>query len=191
MVHLLRPSGRGLEAVAHVTSDTSAPERALLCLINPTGSPVRTNVTLPLYYAGLPPGARVTVRRVPVGLAAAAAAAAGVAAAEGQAARPRDETHVVGADGAGFTDVVRPAAALRGRTPRDPGAHRGLARRCSPWRSTPRRTPPSRCAPRERARSLLSVAGILWSIVQERNIPPDCGWFCRTVSKFPFSQVES
>ena len=50
-------------------------------------------MTLPLYYAGLPPGTRVTVRRVPVGLAA--------------VENPRDETHVVGADGAGFTDVVR------------------------------------------------------------------------------------
>ena len=48
------------EAVAHLTSDVSAPERGLASFVNPTNKTISANITIPLYYTGLPPGTALT-----------------------------------------------------------------------------------------------------------------------------------
>ena len=52
---------RDLEVVAHLSSDASDPARALIALVNPTRARISKRVTVPLWYTGLPPGARVRV----------------------------------------------------------------------------------------------------------------------------------
>jgi hypothetical protein len=137
LIHVHRPDSRSLEAVVHVTADTSAPERAMAVFINPTAKDVSRNCTLPLYYAGLAPGTAVTATPLdfvayetaattdawpffmPSSIASSdtlipptAGAAVGVGKLRGSAgnvAIGTDEgssSHVVGSDGAGFTDIV-------------------------------------------------------------------------------------
>jgi hypothetical protein len=95
MVHLKRPSARSLEAVAHVTSDASAPLRAIVGVANPTADRTfEERLNVPLYYTGLPPGARVCAKAVSGGSAAARAPLAG------------NSSHTLGEPGGGFTDIV-------------------------------------------------------------------------------------
>ena len=103
MIHLLRPSARDLEACVHVTPDASSPQRALLALINPTRRALKRNVTVPLWYTGLPPGTKLQLAPLPLrGGAPSAAEPSPFASGQGS------ETHVLGADGtaAGLTDAV-------------------------------------------------------------------------------------
>ena len=60
-LHLARPTSRSVEATAHVDASPGAHERALLSLFNPTPRALQGVVALPLYYAGLAPGAGVSV----------------------------------------------------------------------------------------------------------------------------------
>ena len=60
-LHLARPTSRSVEATAHVDASPAAGERALLSLFNPAGTPRQGALALPLYYAGLAPGAGVSV----------------------------------------------------------------------------------------------------------------------------------
>ena len=64
LIHLRRPDSRSISSVMHVSADTSAPERALLILINPTPRNLTDAVAAPLYYAGLTPGTHVQVSDV-------------------------------------------------------------------------------------------------------------------------------
>jgi hypothetical protein len=91
-LHLSRPTSRSLEAVVHVDADAAAPVRALLAVVNPTGVAQAATVAVPLYYAGLAPGARVNVSTV------------SPANGSGTAAPVFIRTAVVGVQGA-FTDV--------------------------------------------------------------------------------------
>ena len=105
MIHLLRPSLRGLEAVAHVTADSSLPMRALISVLNPTASALQQRVTVPLYYTGLAPGTTVNVSSVaPSG---SGIGAGWLAATRAPLRTSANETHVLGGDkGAGFTEIV-------------------------------------------------------------------------------------
>ena len=95
VLHVGRPTSRAVEGVVHV--DPAAPaggERALVSLINPAARALAADVFVPLYYAGLPPGAPVSIWRVWPGAA------------------PRElvRTAVVGQDGGGVFDVRVEAA---------------------------------------------------------------------------------
>ena len=96
LLHLRRPDSRSLEAVLHVTADASAPSRALLALVNPTARALPAErLVVPLYYAGLAPGATVTVAAVDLGNG------------RGLGVPAAPQQHVLGADkGAGPTDIV-------------------------------------------------------------------------------------
>lgn len=60
MVHVSRPSGRGLEVIVHVNASATPDEpRAMANLFNPTEATIKRTVELPLYYAGVAPGASV------------------------------------------------------------------------------------------------------------------------------------
>lgn len=61
IVHIRRPDGQSVDGIVHV--NPSLPELALAAFFNPTTQPLRVNVTLPLYYAGVAPGIRLTVTR--------------------------------------------------------------------------------------------------------------------------------
>lgn len=88
MIHILRPSARALEAAVHVTSDTSEPARALIALINPTRRRLTQQLAVPLYYTGLRPGARVSVRALNMTYSS-SGANSGAAATAPTAAAPR------------------------------------------------------------------------------------------------------
>ena len=100
-MHLLRPNARGLEAVVHVTADTSLPLRALVGVLNPTDRAIKHRLVVPLYYTGLAPGSRVTVASL------ATSSGDGSAAARMPLGGSANETHTLGADeDAGFTEIV-------------------------------------------------------------------------------------
>lgn len=67
LVHLQRPNSRDLEANLHLTADDSTPTRGLLALVNPTAAPIARTLVLPLWYAGLKPGAIVHVGVLSIG----------------------------------------------------------------------------------------------------------------------------
>ena len=92
-VHIVRPSARAFEASAHLLSDATAPERALLTLYNPSSTAVAgEEIALNLYYAGFAPGTQVTVSQVSPSSAPSAPV-----------------KHTVGVDG-GVFDIVLPVA---------------------------------------------------------------------------------
>lgn len=89
-LHIVRPSARTFEATAHLLADSSAPERALLTVYNPSSSAIADEeIALNLYYAGLAPGAQVTVSQVSPSRAPSAPV-----------------VHTVGSDGGGVFDIV-------------------------------------------------------------------------------------
>ena len=61
IVHIQRPDSRHMEAVVHVTADTSAIDRAMVALVNPTKGVLTADITVPLYYTGIPYGTKVKV----------------------------------------------------------------------------------------------------------------------------------
>ena len=74
----------------HVLPDSSAQERALLTVYNPSSSAVAgEEIALNLYYAGFAPGAQVAVSQVAPSHAPSAPV-----------------THTVGSDGGGVYDIV-------------------------------------------------------------------------------------
>jgi len=95
LVHLLRPDSRHIEAVVHLSADDSAPERALASFVNPTNGTLTANITIPLYYTGLKPGTTVTTTR-------------SITTGSSVDFNGAVSEHVIGADGAGFTDIVVP-----------------------------------------------------------------------------------
>ena len=111
LLHLRRPDSRSLEAVLHVTADVSMPSRALLALANPTPNPTPSErLVLPLYYAGLGPGAAVKVERVDL-------SAGNPTAAHKTHPSVPPQRHVVGGDkGAGPTDIVLEGVTLPPRS---------------------------------------------------------------------------
>lgn len=64
MHHLSRPTGRSYDALAHVAADSGDGVLAWTAVYNPTRHAVVDSVSLPLYYAGVPPGTNVTVSTV-------------------------------------------------------------------------------------------------------------------------------
>jgi hypothetical protein len=98
----------------HVTSDSSSRDRALIGLTNPRLHDAHVeNLTIPLYYTGIPPGATVTIEPVHTStIAADIAAKRGGGVPRETTERERTVTSftlTVGADDrAGFTDVVLP-----------------------------------------------------------------------------------
>ena len=68
-VHLRRPTSRTYEATAFLVNAADAAaagsaERALAVLYNPSLAAAAATLELPLYYAGFPPGASVSISRV-------------------------------------------------------------------------------------------------------------------------------
>ena len=56
MVHVSRPSGRGLEVIVHVNASATPDEpRAMANLFNPTEATIKRTVELPLYLCGRRP----------------------------------------------------------------------------------------------------------------------------------------
>eukprot|EP00962_Isochrysis_galbana_P034109 scaffold11494_cov101-Isochrysis_galbana.AAC.1 len=110
LLHLRRPSLRGLEAVALVTPDASDPSRALLGVLNPTSDHISELVQLPLYYTGLPPGTAVVVAELslrPRGFELEGLPLLAPASHEPHEPPPPLYTcHVLGEPGGGFTDVT-------------------------------------------------------------------------------------
>ena len=97
LIHLRRPSSRDVEAALSVTADASAPERGVLTALNPTLEPLSTNITTSLYYAGIAPGAAVTVTVLTPGWQQACGLTNTV---QGK--------HLVGQEGAGPYDITIP-----------------------------------------------------------------------------------
>lgn len=60
IIHLRRPDGQDWDGIMHVS--TTAPQRALATLYNPTDSDIERTVTLPLYYSGLKDLAKIRER---------------------------------------------------------------------------------------------------------------------------------
>lgn len=94
--HISRPTMRATEAVVHVDPSPSAAERALVSLVNPTAGALPSAVAVSLYYAGLAPGASVSIHRV----------------FPGSAPPVLLRTATVGSDGGGLFDVLIDAGAL-------------------------------------------------------------------------------
>lgn len=103
MIHLSRPDSRSLEVTMHVTSDTSAADRAIAGFANPTRASITKNATLPLYYSGLKPGTKVTVKLADLGKNTDRHLAKLL-----YAPHSGISSHTVGGDGGGFTDIVVP-----------------------------------------------------------------------------------
>eukprot|EP00756_Hemistasia_phaeocysticola_P051771 Hpha_TRINITY_DN26949_c0_g1::TRINITY_DN26949_c0_g1_i1::g.24849::m.24849 len=61
LIHIYRPDSRSVASVVHVTADSSLPSRALAAFFNPTLESRTQNLTIPLYYTGLPRGAKVRI----------------------------------------------------------------------------------------------------------------------------------
>ena len=78
-----------------VTSDTSAPERGILTLLNPTLRTLRAAIVTPLYYAGFRPGDEVGVTALAPGWNASCGLT-----------RPVKNRHVVGSEGRPLYDVI-------------------------------------------------------------------------------------
>lgn len=60
IIHLRRPDGQDWDGIMHVS--TTAPQRALATLYNPTDRDIERTVTLPLYYSGLNGSAKIRER---------------------------------------------------------------------------------------------------------------------------------
>ena len=90
-LHIVRPTSRSYEAIAHLLADLSAPERAFVTLYNPTSSAISDHVAVSLYYAGLSPGTKVAVTQLSLWNVPGSA-----------------NLHVVGSDGGAIYDVVIP-----------------------------------------------------------------------------------
>jgi hypothetical protein len=98
------------------TAAEGVTERALLSVFNPTNEIKTVNVTLPMYYAGFAPGARVNITMLPIStdmssrLWAAVEERTRAAGSDGGRGGVGATTvHTVGADGAGgLYDVVVP-----------------------------------------------------------------------------------
>lgn len=88
-LHVGRPTSRTVEGVVHVDASVGAVERAFVSLLNPTENALPGAIDVPLYYAGLPPGASVNVWRVW----------------PGDTPRVLVRTAVVGSDGGGVYDI--------------------------------------------------------------------------------------
>ena len=90
-LHLSRPTMRAVEGVVHVDPTVPIPTvRAFLSLINPTAGALAGATYVPVYYAGLQPGAQVTIYRV----------------LPGNAPPTLLRTATVGTDGGGLFDVL-------------------------------------------------------------------------------------
>jgi len=60
IIHVRRPDGRDLDCILHV--NPNLPERGLAVIYNPTDSPIKSTMKLPLYYTGLRKAAILTER---------------------------------------------------------------------------------------------------------------------------------
>jgi hypothetical protein len=90
-LHIVRPTSRSYEATAHMLSDASATERALVTVYNPSTQTVDDTLAVSLYYAGLAPGVQVRATRLYV------------SGEPGEAS-----THVIGSDGGAIYDILLP-----------------------------------------------------------------------------------
>ena len=88
-LHVGRPTSRQVEATAHFDASPGAEERVLVSLLNPSPAALAGDVDVPLYYAGLAPGAAVSLWRVW----------------PGAAQRELVRSAVVGGDGGGVFDI--------------------------------------------------------------------------------------
>jgi hypothetical protein len=84
MLHIRRPDSRGYEAVGFAMPGTPT----VITVFNPSQETIKTNVTVPLYYSGLPHGSKVSSS-----LQAVSTGAGG------------GTTHVIGQEGAGMFDI--------------------------------------------------------------------------------------
>ena len=65
MIHISRPTGRGIEAALHVNASAGAAGEpiAFLNLFNPTAAALVATLRLPLYYAAALPASRLVRRK--------------------------------------------------------------------------------------------------------------------------------
>lgn len=59
IVHIRHPDGQSVDGIVHVNS--ALPEFGLAAFFNPTLEPISTNISVPLYYAGVAAGDMVAV----------------------------------------------------------------------------------------------------------------------------------
>eukprot|EP00039_Didymoeca_costata_P012855 m.187247 g.187247 ORF g.187247 m.187247 type:complete len:783 (+) comp15603_c1_seq4:121-2469(+) len=70
LIHVQRPDSRHMEAVAHVTADSSSRDRGMVAVFNSDLTrTLQQNLTVPLYYTGLAPGTALSVRQLNVSTA--------------------------------------------------------------------------------------------------------------------------
>ena len=63
IIHIRRADGQAIDGIVHVDPRNAAGEIALAAFFNPTTSALNSTIMLPLYYAGVAPGAVVNVSR--------------------------------------------------------------------------------------------------------------------------------
>ena len=99
-LHIVRPTSRMLEATVHLIPDTTAVERGMITIYNPSSVATMAGELIPvnLYYANFVPGDSVTISDVtPV-------MPPGVTVHKQNVHAP--STHIVGSDGGGLFDVM-------------------------------------------------------------------------------------
>ena len=99
LIHLRRTTSRSIEATLSATADASAPERAIITVVNPTLELLSTNISAPLYYAGLAPGHKVRLEVLNPGWKGA----------HGGLANVVKPTHTVG-EGSSLYDIAIPVS---------------------------------------------------------------------------------
>ena len=68
IIHIRRADGQAIDGIVHVDPRNAAGEIAMAAFFNPTTAVLTTTILLPLYYAGVAPGAAVNVSHaVPAG----------------------------------------------------------------------------------------------------------------------------